>query len=77
MQSYKSAPLPEYSNPPINEVVIAVEFLPLAKLQSPHIGLYWGEIKEHYPNIEVHTPIISAPEILEGVSFINNHIVSN
>jgi uncharacterized protein (TIGR04255 family) len=77
MQSYKSAPLPEYSNPPINEVVIAVEFLPLAKLQSPHIGLYWGEIKEHYPNIEVHTPIISAPEIIGGNIFHQQPHLSN
>ena len=49
--------LPEYENPPINEVVLGVSFAPLHKMKVPHIGLFWDIVKKEFPRCE-HAPII-------------------
>jgi uncharacterized protein (TIGR04255 family) len=50
-------PLPKYDRPPVYEVVLGVQFKPLAALSIPHYGLYWAEIRQEYPKQEVHPPI--------------------
>jgi len=35
-----SAPLPEFKYPPINEVVMGIQMIPLRKLKIAHFGLY-------------------------------------
>jgi uncharacterized protein (TIGR04255 family) len=58
MRSPSQRVLPEYADPPVNEVLIAIEFAPIVSWQPPHAGLYWSHIRADYPGMEVHPPII-------------------
>jgi len=44
--------LPNYAHPPIAELVLGVQFEPLKDLLSPHIGLFWAEVRERFPNVQ-------------------------
>lgn len=46
------SPLPEYDAPPVSEVLLSVEFLPLENWRSPHAGRYWTKISREYPKVE-------------------------
>jgi uncharacterized protein (TIGR04255 family) len=52
----KKPELPEYTKPPVIEVVLGVQFKDLGLL-SVDIGQFWQTIKERYPNVEDHPPI--------------------
>lgn len=56
----RPAHLPDFSNPPIEEVAIAVQFPPIEGLFDAHIGLYWQMIRNDYPRVETH-PRIDLP----------------
>lgn len=58
----KQAPLPEYNSPPVSEVVLSVEFLPLSKWRSSHAGRYWSQISDEYPDTEEKPPLPSQIE---------------
>ena len=58
----QSRPLPEFDNPPVSEVALAVQFSPLENWHSPHAGLYWGKIQTQYPITEVQSPFPSQIE---------------
>ncbi len=49
--------LPKYSQPPVIETVLGVQFRPLSNFSIPHIGLYWAKIREKYPDYEVQPPL--------------------
>ena len=55
-------PLPEYDAPPVSEVALSVEFLPLANWRSAHAGRYWSEISNEYPETEEFPPLPSQIE---------------
>lgn len=55
-------PLPDYDRPPLDEVVIGLQFEPLPKFRSAHLGLYWASIRERYPASEEHPPL---PHLVE------------
>ncbi|MFH1514400.1 MAG: TIGR04255 family protein [bacterium] len=38
--------LPDYKKPPVVEVAFSLQFEPLRKLRTPHIGLLWNEYRE-------------------------------
>ena len=57
-----AGPLPEFDNPPVSEVVLSIEFAPLENWRGPYAGLYWGTIKEEYPDTEVHPALPSQIE---------------
>jgi uncharacterized protein (TIGR04255 family) len=42
----------KFSNPPINELVIAVYYAPLLEFKAQHIGMYWDTVRERYPICE-------------------------
>ncbi len=52
--SARLSPRPEYADPPVSEVVLSVQFLPLAGWRSPHAGWYWSRIGSDYPIAEEH-----------------------
>lgn len=54
--------LPEYSDPPVDETVLAIQFAPIQGFGIPHFGLYWERIRERYPSYEVQQPIPSVTE---------------
>lgn len=50
--------LPEYENPPVNEVVCGVQFNPIEGLRIPHFGLFWEVLRSEYPTCQEVAPII-------------------
>jgi len=55
--------LPDYDNPPINEVVFGIQFKQL-NLKSPHIGFFWEKLtKEEYPE---YKEMATLPHIVEA-----------
>ena len=54
--------LPTFQNPPVDETVVGVQFVPLA-ITVPHFGLYWESIKDRYPTFETQLPIVTPPEM--------------
>jgi hypothetical protein len=54
--------LPDFSLPPVNEVILSLQFATLEKLRSYHIGLLWSEFKAEYPDISEQQPISAAFE---------------
>lgn len=49
--------LPHFSNPPLEEVAISVQFAPLDRLVVPEIGLLWGHYGERFSHVEQHPPL--------------------
>lgn len=47
-----SKDLPSYKNPPVVETVLSVQFEPVKGFKNAHLGLFWNELKESYPQIE-------------------------
>jgi uncharacterized protein (TIGR04255 family) len=54
--------LPDFANPPIDEVVMSIQFASLARLRGPHVGLFWKTIRSRYPDVTEHPPIQAAFE---------------
>jgi uncharacterized protein (TIGR04255 family) len=44
--------LPDFSNPPVVETVLSVQFDRLTAMRAAHAGLYWGEVKARFPRVE-------------------------
>jgi uncharacterized protein (TIGR04255 family) len=62
MAKNTTSSLPDYHNPPINEVVFGIQFKPL-NLKSPHIGFFWEKLtKEEYPE---YKEMPTLPHIVE------------
>lgn len=52
--------LPDYENPPIDEVAIGVQFPPITGMYDAHVGLYWQKIRGDYPRAETQ-PRVESP----------------
>jgi uncharacterized protein (TIGR04255 family) len=52
----RPADLPDYDSPPVNEVVVGVQFdrLPLSGL---HFGLFWSTVRDKLPNVSEQPPL--------------------
>src|SRR4051794_29636475 len=57
--------LPEYDNPPLNEVVIGVQFESLKKFTASHLGLFWSRIRTEYPKSEDNHPLLHQKELFD------------
>ena len=40
---------PDFENPPVNEVVLSLQFEPLLEFEAAHIGLLWDKFRRNYP----------------------------
>lgn len=49
--------LPDFGNPPVVEVALAVQYDPLEDLRSTQLGLLWLEFKDRFPKTEEHPPL--------------------
>lgn len=56
----RPANLPDYSNPPIDELAIAVQYPPIEGMYDAHVGLYWQLVRDQYPRAESQ-PRVDAP----------------
>src|ERR1035437_4694270 len=54
--------LPNFRTPPVNEVVLSLQFATLDKLKSPYVGLFWKSLRSRYPNISEQPPVAPAFE---------------
>src|SRR4051794_4820338 len=50
-------PLPEYERPPIDEVVVGVQFEPLKDFHVAHLGRFWSKVRDRYPLTEDQPPL--------------------
>jgi uncharacterized protein (TIGR04255 family) len=41
--------MPDFSNPPVVETVLSVQFDRLTQLRTAHFGLYWHEVHDRFP----------------------------
>jgi uncharacterized protein (TIGR04255 family) len=65
--SASRAPLPDFTAPPVVEVVLGVQFDPLTALRAAHVGLLWEEFRPRFPRVEDKPPLTPAPELF-GIS---------
>jgi len=61
----KKRNLPEYDNPPVNEVVIGVQFDTLEQFTAVHAGLYWQSIRSTYPKLDIQPPLSPVFELFD------------
>jgi uncharacterized protein (TIGR04255 family) len=54
--------LPDFAHPPVVEVVLGMQFEPLADLKMRHFGLLWRELFSRYPQTEDLPPLQQAVE---------------
>jgi len=57
-----TTPLPEFESPPVDEVALGVDFLPLPNWKVPYSGLFWETIRDRYPSCDVQPTIFNPPE---------------
>jgi uncharacterized protein (TIGR04255 family) len=54
--------IPIYSNPPVTEMVLSVQFATLPTFRSFHIGLLWEELRKEYPTVSEQMPLAAVFE---------------
>jgi uncharacterized protein (TIGR04255 family) len=60
--------LPDFTNPPVVEVALSVQYAPLEKFRIAQMGQLWGEFKEKFPKTEEHAPLGAAWEKFEPIA---------
>jgi len=58
--------LPDYENPPLNELAVGVHFERLEGWQSRHVGQFWTEVSKDFPSTDDQPPIF---EVESGPRF--------
>jgi uncharacterized protein (TIGR04255 family) len=58
-------PLPGFDRPPLDEMVIVVQFEPLKHFSAAHMGLFWQKVRDRYPLIEDNPPLLHQVELSE------------
>lgn len=68
--------LPDFTDPPVVETVLSVQFDRLLAFQTSHFGLYWSEINDRFPRTEEHGEIPTqierppdSPQPIVGIQF--------
>jgi uncharacterized protein (TIGR04255 family) len=56
--------LPAFDRPPLDEMAMGIQFLPIRDFVTPHLGLYWSKIRERYPRAEDQLPLPHGSEPL-------------
>jgi uncharacterized protein (TIGR04255 family) len=56
--------LPDYEDPPVNEVVIGIQFNQTA-ITGAHIGLFWEELRDEFPKVSEQPPLEPKIEFLQ------------
>ncbi len=63
MVTTRPADLPDFSNPPVAETVLSVQFDRLSAFRTAHFGIYWGEVRDRFPTTEEHVELPSMIEL--------------
>jgi uncharacterized protein (TIGR04255 family) len=59
----------KFTNPPLNELVVALFHLPIADLKAQHIGIYWSRIRQKYPLCDQQS-IVILPDAQPATAFM-------
>lgn len=59
----KSAPLPSFKRPPVNELSFGIVFQTLTAFQTRHFGQFWYEHQEEYPTTEDQNPLLELTDV--------------
>jgi uncharacterized protein (TIGR04255 family) len=62
MPASRPQDLPEFERPPINEVVLSIQFASLTGFRNIHVGILWQQFAQRYPSVEEYPPIPAAFE---------------
>lgn len=62
MKTYE-APLPDYAQPPVIEVVCGIQYTPLKDFRATTFGLFWQRIRADYETIEEVAPLSPVIEL--------------
>ncbi|MGF1598827.1 MAG: TIGR04255 family protein [Acidimicrobiales bacterium] len=46
--------LPDFSDPPIDEVALGLQFDPIEGFTDMHVGIFWPRVRHDYPRAESH-----------------------
>lgn len=57
MARQRPSHLPNFTNPPVAETVLSVQFEPLGELRAAHLGLLWAGFRSEYPTAEQRPPL--------------------
>lgn len=57
-----STPFPHFARPPLDEVVIGVQYDPLPGFHAGHLGLFWLCVRSRYPLTEDQASLVSVKE---------------
>ena len=60
--------LPDYEDPPVNEVVIGVQFARTA-ITGAHAGVFWEQLRDRFPNTAEQPPLDPQIEFFEPFRF--------
>ena len=56
---------PNFSNPPVVELVLGAQFSPLTKLTAGHFGLFWKQLGEEWTSPSDQTPLDDQFELFD------------
>jgi len=65
--------LPDFQQPPVDEVALSFQFPPVPGFTVAHFGLFWDRIRTEYPRFEVQPPITNVTEQF-GQTFVARQI---
>lgn len=61
--------LPSFTNPPVVETILGVDFWPVANLTNGHLGIYWANLKDEFPIALDQPPFI--PQVEPRTSWLD------
>lgn len=66
MTPSRPADLPDFETPPVIEVVLGIQFDPIAGFASAHSGLVWQRFRDQFPRVEDKAPLDPVREEFGG-----------
>lgn len=60
-----NSPRPDFTDPPVVEVLLSVQFEPLSELGVPQLGALWNQYKDEFPKTEDKPPLAAIVERFE------------
>lgn len=54
--------LPDFLQPPVDEVALSIQFAPVPSFNLAYFGLFWQRLRKEYPRFEVRPPIANVTE---------------
>lgn len=66
--------LPDFLEPPVDEVALSFQFSPIPGFNVPHFGLYWAAVRNEYPRFEIQPPIANVTEQFESGAHVGRQI---